>query len=50
MVKTEQKGSLAKVETIDKANADKTIVEAITNDVEASTAEGTLCKKVSRVT
>ena len=41
---------VAKVETIDKANADKTIVEAITNDVEASTAEGTLCKKVSRVT
>lgn len=41
---------VAKVETIDKANADKTIVEGLKNDVEASTAEANLCKKVSRVT
>ena len=40
---------VAKVETIDKANADKTIVSALKNNVEAATAEGTLCKKVSRV-
>ena len=39
---------VAKVETIDKANANAAIVEAIKNDVEASAAEATLCKKASR--
>ena len=39
---------VAKVEIIDKANANAAIVEAIKNDVEASAAEATLCKKASR--
>ena len=39
---------VAKVETIDKANANAAIVKAITQDTEASAAEASLCKKASR--
>ena len=41
---------VAKVETIDKANADKTIVAALKNGVEVADAEKSLCKKASRTT
>ena len=39
---------VAKVETIDKANANAEIVKAITENTEASAAEASLCKKASR--
>ena len=39
---------VAKVETIDKANANAAIVKAITQDTEASAADASLCKKASR--
>ena len=39
---------VAKVETIDKANANAAIVKAITQNTEASAAEASLCKKASR--
>ena len=39
---------VAKVETIDKANANAAIVKAITENTEASAAEASLCKKASR--
>ena len=39
---------VAKVETIDKANANAAIVKAITSNTEAADAEKSLCKKASR--
>ena len=39
---------VAKVETIDKANANAAIVKDITQNTEASAAEASLCKKASR--
>lgn len=39
---------VAKVETIDKANANSSIVEALKNGVEVAAAEKSLCKKASR--
>ena len=39
---------VAKVETIDKANANSSIVEALKNGVEVADAEKSLCKKASR--
>ena len=39
---------VAKVETIDKANANAAIVKDITQNTEASVAEASLCKKASR--
>ena len=39
---------VAKVETIDKANANAAIVKDITQNIEASAAEASLCKKASR--
>ena len=39
---------VAKVETIDKANANAAIVKNITQNTEASAAEASLCKKASR--
>ena len=39
---------VAKVETIDKANANAAIVKDITQNTEASAAEASLCKKTSR--
>ena len=39
---------VAKVETIDKANANSSIVAALRNNVEVADAEKSLCKKASR--
>lgn len=41
---------VAKVETIDKANASASIVSALKNNVEVAKAEESLCKKASRLT